>query len=457
MLMRLNRSDEIPVVSEKMTRMSQSRRRLRYVLAVLLAGGLIWLGLVCWQVGRDRRALLEIKVEIAQAHYGIAARRLTALLTQNPNADEAAYLLGVCEQRRGHAGAASEAWTAVAPGSEFASQAVRARMRLTQEMGRFAEAERLVNEAADDPRNDGSELRALLIPLYSLLGRVQEAERLAEARWEHLSGSREIGAEQALSQLLLHITLSFKPDSVENIRAYLDDAAKRAPHDDRVWLGRANLAIQTDNFDEAKVLLDKCLERRPDDVAVWRARLNWAMGAGRDDVVRQGLAHLPTTALATADFYRLRAWLAAHNGDIESERRELLSLIAIAPADLTAIEGLARLTKNDGSPARVAELRAKKVEIERLRARYEKLHERKQPVRDAVEMAKIAEQLGRDFEARAFLTLAISEDPEREDLRRELRRLGQVRPPTSAGRQPVAGALAHEPADNREDDGAPSR
>ena len=137
----------------------QSQRRSRYVLAVLLAGGLIWLGLVCWQVGRDRRALLEIKVEIAQARYGIAARRLTALLTQNPNADEAAYLLGVCEQRRGHAGAASEAWAAVAPGSEFASRAVQARMRLAQEMGHFAEAERLVNEAADDPRNDGSELR----------------------------------------------------------------------------------------------------------------------------------------------------------------------------------------------------------------------------------------------------------------------------------------------------------
>jgi tetratricopeptide (TPR) repeat protein len=437
--------------------MSQSQRRLRYVLAVLLAGGLIWLGLVCWQLGRDRRALLETKVEIAQAHYGIAARRLTALLTQNPKADEAAYLLGVCEQRRGRAGAASEAWARVAPGSEFASRAVQARVRLAQEMGRFAEAERLADEAADDPRNDGSELRAMLIPLYSRLGRAQEAERLAEARWEHLSGNVQIGADQALFQLQLHITLSVKPNSVENIRAFLDDAAERAPEDDRVWLGRANLAMQTGNFDEARVLLEKCLERRPDDVPVWRARFNWAMRAGRDDVVRQGLSHLATTALAPAEFYRLRAWLAARSGDIESERHELLSLIAIAPADLNAIDGLARLAKNDGRPARVAELCTKKAEIERLRARYEKLHDRKQPVRDAVEMAKIAEQLGRYFEARAFLTLAISEDSEREDLRRELRRLGQVRPPTSDGRQPVAGALAHEPADNRDDDGAPSR
>jgi hypothetical protein len=38
-------------------------------------------------------------------------------------------------------------------------------------------------------------------------------------------------------------------------------------------------------------------------------------------------------------------------------------------------------------------------------------------------MAHLAEHLGRVFEARVFLTLAISEDPDRDDLRRELRRL----------------------------------
>ena len=42
-------------------------------------------------------------------------------------------------------------------------------------------------------------------------------------------------------------------------------------------------------------------------------------------------------------------------------------------------------------------------------------------------MARLAEQLGRRFEARVFLTLAISEDPDREDLRHDLERLGRVR------------------------------
>jgi hypothetical protein len=38
-------------------------------------------------------------------------------------------------------------------------------------------------------------------------------------------------------------------------------------------------------------------------------------------------------------------------------------------------------------------------------------------------MASLAEQLGRKFEARVFLTVAISEEPECDDLRHNLQRL----------------------------------
>ena len=55
-----------------------------------------------------------------------------------------------------------------------------------------------------------------------------------------------------------------------------------------------------------------------------------------------------------------------------------------------------------------------------IRARYQKLNERKQPIRDAQEMARLAGQLGREFEARAFLTIAIAEDPDRADLKSAL-------------------------------------
>src|SRR5262249_16924112 len=103
------------------------------------------------------------------------------------------------------------------------------------------------------------------------------------------------------------------------------------------------------------------------------------------------------------------------------------------------------------------ELRRRKAEIDRLRSRYEKLHERKQPIRDAVEMAHLAEQLGRRFEARGFLTLAISEDPDREDLRHDLARLGPNLAGVAHHGRTLAEALADERDDERTIAGTPSR
>jgi hypothetical protein len=78
-------------------------------------------------------------------------------------------------------------------------------------------------------------------------------------------------------------------------------------------------------------------------------------------------------------------------------------LVVVLPADLAEI---------NGQPALAGEFRSKRADVQRLRARYQQLYERKQPVRNAIELACLAEQLGRAFEARAFLTLAIAEYPE---------------------------------------------
>ena len=66
-----------------------------------------------------------------------------------------------------------------------------------------------------------------------------------------------------------------------------------------------------------------------------------------------------------------------------------------------------------------------------VRDRYLNLYERTQHMRDAEEMAHLAEQLGRLFEARLFVTLAIWEQPEREDLRRDRRRLKERHVPVA--------------------------
>jgi len=402
--------------------------------------------------------MAEIESAIAAGRYAIACRNLEKLLAwkADPNGG-IVYVLGSCELARGRNQAAGEAWARVVPGSAFSERAIRGRMRLFHDSGRFAAAEQLINDAAEDPRNDRSELRVLLLPMFTQLGRIDEAERLIEDRWEQLNALGEGALEAAIKLLRLHIELTWRATPVENVRAYLDAATRLAPEDDRVWLGRANLAIRTGAYDEAGRWLDACLLRRAEDVPVWRARLSWGIAANRIDVAEQALKHLPAEASIPAQILRLKAWLSSHRGDVESERRELERLIAADPADLTALDRLAQLAEKNGQPARAAELFRKKAEIDRLRARYEKLHDRNQPIRDAVEMAHLAQQLGREFEARVFLTVAISEDPEREELRHDLGRMSQRSATIAERGQTLAEVLAHELGNEGKIDVTPSR
>ena len=344
-------------------------------------------------------------------------------------------MLGVCEQARGRDQAALEAWVRVTPGSAFAAKAIDAHLSMLIGHGRLAAAEQLINDAATDPRNDRTALRILLMPAFFEVGRLDDALALVEERWEHLHETGEGASELAINLARLHIEMQSKPSPVEVTRADLEQAARLAPDDDRVWLGRANLAIRTGNYAEAKRWLDACERRRPEDIPVWRARLNWAMAARRIDVVRGALAHLPASESTNAQVNRIGAWLAAKQEDRAAERLALERLVAIEPADLTAVKRLAELARDDGRPEAIAEMQRRESEIERLRARYQKLFDRNQPIRDAVEMGRLAEKLGRPFEARVFLSVAAKEGLNRDDLRGDLERLSQpARPAADPGR-----------------------
>jgi enediyne biosynthesis protein E4 len=430
--------------SNKPSSVIRSRHRWRLALAFLCAAGLIWGGYDWWARRSYQSAITEIDKQMAAGRFGMAARNLDRLLAWKPGSDEAAYLLGICEQARGRIQEATAAWSRVTPGSAFAHRAILARMRLFYDSGRCADAEQLINDAAEDPRHDRSDLRVLLVPVYNQLGCIDEAERLLTDRWDTLNETGEGASEPAINLVLLHIELSFKPTPVESIRAYLDHAARAAPEDDRIWLGRANLALRTGLYDEAKRWLDACQRRRPDDIPVWRARLNWAIATNRLEVVQQALKHLPAAESSQAQLYRLNAWLYAQQGDVKFECHELVRALATNPADLAALDRLAQRAEKDGQTAQTAEIVRMKAKIERLRARYEKLFDRKQPVRDAEEIAALAQQLGRGFEARAFLTVAVSEEPDREDLRRDLSLLRQSFAAAGMRGQTLAEVAVHE-------------
>ncbi|MGP0069621.1 MAG: tetratricopeptide repeat protein [Isosphaeraceae bacterium] len=424
-----------------------SVRRWGVVLALaVLAGGLGYGGRRLWRAWRYRIALVEIQQQIQAQRYGAAARNLTALLAWEPGSDEAACLLGNCERARGRPQAADEAWARVPPSSGLAASAMMGRAGLLVDQGRLADVERLLTHALEDPRIDGFELRQFLAPLYWNEGRTEEARRLIEANWESLNRSGRSGSARAIKIELvrLHVNLSVGMSSVEMVRDFLEHAARSAPDDDRVWLGKANLAIRQGESEGASRWLDACLNRRREDVPIWRTRLDWALASGRVAEVREALEHLPAAESTPARIHRLAAWLAARRGDAASERQALERLIAADPGDGAALDRLAELALRDGQPDRADELRRRKARRDQLGLRYQELFLRNQTVRDAEEMARLAEQLGHSFEARAFWAVAMSVEPAREDLRAALARWERPAAPVAEPGQTLAEVLALE-------------
>ncbi len=416
---------------------------LKRTLVLVATGVLVWGGGRWWDARRDRADLAEVHKEFRAGRYEIAVRQLATLLDRRPDWDEAAFLLGLCEHARGRFDAAFAAWGRVRPGSEFFAPATLNRAEFLTQRGRQADAEQLIEQALADPRIDGSSLRWFLVPFYWQEGRVEEAERLLEADWDHLQRSAAGFLEQAMKLVQAHMRLALEEEPEPGFRrAFLQHAEKMASDDDRIWLAKANLAISQGAFDEAARWLDLCRRRRSEDVPVWKAYLRWAMATDRVAEVQEALRHIPANASTPAQVDRLEAWLAAHRGDVALERRALERLVADAPADLAAWKRLAELA---GRPDYAAELRRKQTELDRAKERYQECIRRNQPLRDAVELSRLSEQLGRWFEARIFLSLASLVEPTRVEFAAELARLHRREVIDAPPGGTLAEVLAREP------------
>ena len=80
-------------------------------------------------------------------------------------------------------------------------------------------------------------------------GRRRAISRRIERRWP-------MSPDQA-GLLRLHWQLDSQPSPILAMREALDRMARQAPEDDRVWLGRADLATGTGRYDEADELLQE--------------------------------------------------------------------------------------------------------------------------------------------------------------------------------------------------------
>ncbi len=121
------------------------------------------------------------------------------------------------------------------------------RVRLLLKRDRFAAAEELLPIALRASGQHAIEARETLVLLFKLEGRFDEARVLIEEAWS--SYPDRFGLLRQLANFD-----SINPVPIEKIWPALDKAAEQSPDDDRIWLGRANLAIRTGDFVESRKL-----------------------------------------------------------------------------------------------------------------------------------------------------------------------------------------------------------
>jgi tetratricopeptide (TPR) repeat protein len=310
------------------------------------------------------------------------------------------------------------AWSRVPADSPFAGHAAMLHVRLLLKSDRFASAEELLPAALRASGQHAIEARETLVALFKLEGRFAEVRTLCQEGWE--SYEDRFGLLRQLANLD-----SVNPVPIEKIRPALEKAATKAPDDDRIWLGRANLAVRTGDFARARRWLDDCLRLRAHDPQVWQSRLGLALATGDVAGAREALGHLPPGAIPSEEVVALRAWFAARSGDQERERLALEKLLERAPGRIPAVERLAELELLAGRPESAARLRARKAELDRAKIQYEMLVTKPsaEALRYSAEMARLAEVLGRSFEARSLWSVVLERSPNDREARQALIRL----------------------------------
>jgi thioredoxin-like negative regulator of GroEL len=368
------------------------------IVAGTLAVVAIWGMLRAIEERQCRASLEEAKREMNEGRHVRARARLAELLVRRPGWDEAWYNLGVCEQARQQAQAAWDAFEKVPSESQWAGWSEVRRSRIALDRGRFTACEDLLRNAAARPGPHRGEARWGLVLLLRMQGRLDEARRCLQAGFDQMS------SPVVTLQRLYKLDAAAFP--TEGIRRALERAGRQEPEDDRIWLARAHLGIRLGEFDEAKRWLDRCLARRRADPAAWRMMLEWALAADRPDEVRRALPHLPADAEPEGRVPALRAWLAAHRGDCEAERLTRRRQVELDPTDGQAVHRLAELERAAGRVAEADALRRSIRAIDAVRKEYGRLLASESPQSHAAELARLAERLGRRFDAARWAELA---------------------------------------------------
>jgi tetratricopeptide (TPR) repeat protein len=397
----------------------RTRLRVRVAWSLILAA---LAAVVLWVAGDRwlRAELGRVEREVQAGQIVVARSRLGRLSALGLGGVEARYWRGVCEEAEGQTDAALTTWAAIPPGSKRYANASLRRARLALERGRFADVEAALGPAQFPRTSQAYAMRDSLLQQVDLFtGQFDSLRRRIEVEWAVADNPREV----LRKRYLLDNPRSFPVDA---LRSRLDEAGRMAPEDDRVWLGKAYLAIRTARFAEAEDWLRRCLQRRPEDPVVWRDELEWAMAADRLAEAVEALRHLPADQLTPEGRLSTRAWVAARVGDARAEQDALTRWFTRAPGELGAVARLIALKARSGPPEEAAVLRRRKSELDRASDDYRDALAEKAPTWHFVELGRLAETLGRWFEARGWWTLALGESPGLEEARAALDRIDRT-------------------------------
>ena len=307
-------------------------------------------------------------------------------------------------------------------------------------LGRVSETERTVVAALGQRSAERPELRRVALIIIGQQGRIDDARRLIESLWQSDAPGPGTDIADRLAMLHEHVGLDFQPFPLEwNLGQLQRDMTSVFEQDRRALaLARAYLATRTGDFEQAKTGLVSLLDRWRDDPEIWKAWLDWAVAADRPEQAREALDHLPARMFDGSGLLELRAWFGRKRQDFAGERRWLEQLVAIEPARSSALSRLFELTQQAGDGHRAAEILRSKDQIDAVIDRYGRLYREDRYADHLEELARLADTLGRRFEARSFWELLQIQQPSHQAARDALDRLRSPSPPAPL----ISGTLA---------------
>ncbi len=343
----------------------------------------------------------------------LAHKSLAELVRRRPDREDVRLQLGLCEVARGSPAAALATLSAIPANSPHFARAAGPMARAALSLGRIGDAERVLRDAAGINGPDGDELSRTHVILLNQLGRPDEARRLLEARWRLASGPPAAKEEIRLGILKAHLGLDLEPFPLELNMNVLESGMGDPVEGDAALLSiaRANLSVRSGAFDQARATLEPLLSRPADNLDAWKAWLNLALAAGQPVEAARAASRLPASSFDAASMYSLEAWFAARRHDSGAERRALEGLLMQEPGRADAMVRLSLLALEAGDHAEAERYRRQKDAHDRDWDRYLTIYKSSKLAEHLEELAGLADQLGRPFEARAFREIIAAREP----------------------------------------------